>query len=301
MTVSKKSISLAGVFPPVVTPFTENGDVHYDALQANLEKLNREPLAGYVIGGSNGEFTSLTIEERWETVRLAKQVTPPGRLLIAGSGAESTRATIDLTERMARLGADVAIVVTPGYFKGKMTAAALEHHYRQAADASPIPILLYSVPGNTGVDLPVPAVAKLAPHPNIIGMKDSGADMVKMGQMLNEAPKDFQLLTGSASAFLASLALGAVGTISALANIWAGRLDQLWACFKQGDLAGARAIQLPLIEVNAAVTSRFGVAGLKAAMDMLGYYGGTPRSPLMPLSDDEHAALKGILTKVGLV
>lgn len=295
------TISLAGVFPPVVTPFRENGDVHWEAFQSNLEQYNREPLTGYVIGGSNGEFSSLTIEERLGTVQLAREITPRGRLLIAGSGMESTRGTIDLTERMAKLGADVAIVVTPSYFKGKMTAAALERFYTQVADAAPIPIMLYSVPSNTGVDLPTAAVAKLATHPNIIGMKDSGADMVKMGQMIHESPPGFQHLTGSASAFLAALALGAVGTISALANIWAGRLDELWSCFRQGDLAGARAIQLPMIEVNAAVTSRFGVAGVKAAMDLLGYVGGQPRLPLLPITEDERTVLKGILAKAGLI
>jgi 4-hydroxy-2-oxoglutarate aldolase len=285
----------------VVTPFRDNGDVNWEAFQSNLDRYNREPLAGYVIGGSNGEFSSLTLEERLGTVQLAREITPRERLLIAGSGMESTRGTLDLTERMARLGADAAIVVTPSYFKGKMTAAALERFYTDVADASPIPIMLYSVPGNTGVDLPISAVAKLAQHPNIIGMKDSGADMVKMGQMIHESPPDFQHLTGSAGAFLAALALGAVGTISALANFWAARLDELWGCFRQGDLAGARAIQLPLIEVNGAVASRFGVAGVKAAMDLLDYVGGLPRPPLLPLTEDERATVTAMLAKAGLI
>jgi 4-hydroxy-2-oxoglutarate aldolase len=294
------SPSLAGVIPPVATPFTPAGDMDLDGLQFNLERLNREPLAGYVLGGSNGEFSSLSIDERLKVVELARQVTPRDRLLIAGSGLESTRGTIELTERVAKLGADVAIVVTPGYFRAKMSAAALEAHFTQVADASPIPVLLYSVPANTGVDLPAAAVAKLARHPNIIGLKDSGGDITKIGQMINDTPAGFQILAGSAGFLLASLTLGAVGGVMALANIAGRQLHELYACFQSGDLAGARAVQLPLIALNTAVTARFGVAGLKAAMEMAGYKGGAPRAPLLPLAEEDWATLRQIMEQAGM-
>ncbi len=294
-------LSLAGVFPPVPTPFKDNGDVDYAHLQSNLELLNREPLRGYVIGGSNGEFTSLTQDEKLKVVRLARAVAPDDRLIIAGSGMESTRATIELTRQMAEAGANAALVVTPGYFKARMTVAALVTHYQQVADASPIPVILYSVPANTGVDLPPAAVAKLAAHPNIIGLKDSGGDITKIGQMVHETPPEFQILAGSAGFFLATLAVGGVGGVMATANIAAAQLHDLYTAFHAGRLDAARAVQLPLIEVNAAVTVRYGVAGLKAAMDMLGYYGGAPRLPLLPLADDEKAALRAVLIKAGLL
>ncbi len=293
--------SLAGIFPPVATPFTDSGAVDLDGLQFNLQRLNQEPLAGYVLGGSNGEFSSLTIAERLEVVRAARAVTAPGRLLIAGTGLETTRGTSDLTERMAALGADVAIVVTPGYFRAKMTPAALEAHYRAVADAAPIPILLYSVPANTGVDLPAASVARLAGHPNILGLKDSGGDITKIGQMVYECGPDFQVLAGSAGFLLATLAVGGVGGVMALANIAARPLFELYTRFQAGDLAGARAGQQPLIDANSAVTARFGVAGLKAAMDLLGYRGGRPRLPLLPLGDDERAALRASLERAGLL
>lgn len=291
------NLSLAGIFPPVPTPFKPNGDLDLDALQNNLAKLNREPLAGYVVGGSNGEFSSLTIEERLAVVRAARQATPKERLLIAGSGLESTRGTVELTAQMAELGADAVLVVTPGYFRAKMTPAALETHYAQVANAAPLPVMLYSVPANTGVDLSATSVSKLATHPNIIGLKDSGGDIVKIGQMLAQVPPNFQILAGSAGFLLATLVLGGVGGIMATANIAARQLHTLYASFRAGDLTAARATQLPLIEVNAAVTARFGVAGLKAAMDMLGYSGGLPRLPLLPLTDDERETLRKILVK----
>jgi 4-hydroxy-2-oxoglutarate aldolase len=293
--------SLAGVFPPVATPFKANGDVDFDGLAGNLEKLNKQPIAGYVLGGSNGEFTSLSVDERLEVVKLARQLTPKDRLLIAGSGMESTRGTLELTEKVAALGADVTIVVTPGYFKTKMSPEALEDYYRQVADASPIPVLLYSVPANTGVDLPASTVANLSQHANVIGLKDSGGDITKIGLMSHTTRDGFQLLAGSAGFLLASLVVGAVGGVMALANIAAPQLYELYKLYNEGDLAAARALQLKLIEVNTAVTARFGVAGLKHAMSQLGYAAGLPRSPLLPLNDADKKTLDSILVRAGLL
>ncbi|MGA2937757.1 MAG: dihydrodipicolinate synthase family protein [Syntrophobacteraceae bacterium] len=293
--------SLAGIFPPIPTPFKADWQVDYDHLQSNLNRWNQEPLAGYVVCGSNGEYTYLTLDERVELIRAARQVIPGDGMLIAGSGMESTHETIDLTRRMAQAGADVALVVTPCYYRGRMTAAALEQHYRQVADASPIPVVLYSVPANTGLDLPAQVAISLAKHPNIIGMKDSGGDVTKIGYMAHETrAEDFQILAGSAGFLLGALAVGAVGGVCALANIAAARLTCLWKCFCQGNTMKAREIQLPLIEANTAVTSRFGVPGLKAAMDLLGYYGGPVRSPLMPLPEEDKVTLRNILTKAEL-
>jgi 4-hydroxy-2-oxoglutarate aldolase len=298
---SERPLSMAGIFPPIPTPFKANGEISFDDLRTNLEKWNEEPLSGYVVGGSNGEFVSLTVEERVKVVRTAREVIPTDRLLIAGSGMETTRATIDLTQRMAEAGADAVLVVTPSYYKSKMKAAELEHHYREVADSSPVALLLYNVPANTGVDIPVEAVIHLAPHPNIIGIKDSGGNVTKIGSMVYETPDDFQVLAGSAGFMLGALAVGAVGVIAALANLMGRSLAEMLVSFQNGDLVRCRQIQLPLIEVNTAVTARFGVPGLKAALDMLGYYGGPVRSPLLPLLEGEKTALREILEKVGLL
>jgi len=295
-------ISLAGIFPPIPTPFKANEDIDFNHLRSNLERWNREPLGGYVVGGSNGEFPFLTVEERVEVVRAARQAIPRDRLLIAGSGMESARETIDLTRRMAEAGADVALVITPNYYKARMNVAALEGYFRAVADASPIPVMLYSVPANTGLDMPAQVVINLATHPNILGMKDSGGDVTKFGFIANETRRTgFQLVAGSAGFFLGALSVGAVGCVPALGNIAGGKLAQLLDSFKHGDIESARAIQLPLVEPNYAVTSRFGVPGLKAAMDMVGYYGGPVRSPLMPLATDEHETLRRILVKSGIL
>ncbi len=291
----RKNVSLAGIFPAVPTPFSADGGVEHDRLRSNLERLNSEPLSGYLLQGSNGEFVFLDPNERMEVVRAARAVIPEERLLIAGSGMESTLATIALTNRMAEAGADVALVVTPHYFRGAMTAAALEKHYRQVAAAAPLPIMLYNVPIFTGIDLPVETVVNLATCANIIGIKDSSGNVGKLGLTVRETPDDFQVLTGSGSTFLPSLAVGAVGGMMALANIAAGPLAELLRFFWQGDVERAAEIQRRLIAPNMAVTARFGVAGLKAALDMLGGCGGPVRSPLLPLQDSERKELRAIL------
>lgn len=293
-------MDLSGIFPPLSTPFTTDGAIDVPGLRTNLERLKAEPLAGFVVGGSNGEYTSMTTDERVQVVEIVRAATP-GRLLIAGAGLESTAGTVSLTARMAGAGADAVLVVTPAYFKARMTPGALAAHFSAVADASPVPVILYSVPANTGIDLPAEVVAQLSRHANIIGLKDSGGDITKFGRMASECPPDFQLLAGSAGFLLAALTLGAVGGIMALANVAAGSLHELVDRFRVGDLAGARALQLRLIQANTAVTARFGVAGLKAALDMQGLVGGSVRPPLLPLLPSERQELESTLERAGML
>jgi len=292
---------LSGIFPPIPTPFEVDGRLAPGRLEQNLQRWNSLPLRGYVVGGSNGEFPLLTLDERVEVVRVARRTAAPGRRVLAGSGMESTQATIDLTRRMAEAGAEAALVVTPSYYRGRMSAAALTGHYAAVAAASPIPIVLYNVPANTGIDLPIEAAVALSQHPNIAGMKESGGDVAKIARILQASAPGFQVLAGSAGFFLGALAVGAVGCIAALANIAAVELDRLLSAFRAGDLEGARSIQSRIVEANAAVTSMFGVAGLKAALDGMGFYGGPVRSPLQPLTEDERGLLEGILRRAGLL
>lgn len=295
------NLSFHGVFPPIPTPFHDDQTLALDALQGNLERWNQYPLRGYVVGGSNGEFVYLDAEERLEVVRAARQAIPSDRLLIAGSGAESTGQTIALSQAMAKAGADAVIVVTPSYYRGRLDAQAFEAHYRQVAQASPVPVLLYSVPANTGIELPAEAVLRLANEPNFAGMKDSGGNISRIAGLVSGTPEAFQMLAGSASFMLAALTVGAVGCVAALANIAARPVIDLYAAFKAGDLAQARSLQARLLKPNHAVTAQFGVAGLKAALEMQDFYGGPVRSPLQPLRETEREELRRVLEAVELV
>lgn len=299
--MSKSSISLRGVIPPIPTPFDADGGVHYPALSENLARWNQYDLAGYVVLGSNGEGVYVDQQEKvrvWETARRA---IPSGKLLLAGTGCESTRQTIALTRQAAEAGADAALIVTPHYYTAKMTADSLVWHFQAIADASPIPILIYNVPAFTHVNMDANAVARAARHPNIVGIKDTSGNLVQLAETVRLVEPEFQVLAGSAGFFLAGLAVGAAGGILALANVAPVRAIEIYRLFKEGKWDEAAELQRRMIPVNTAVTGRFGIAGLKAALDMLGYYGGPVRSPLLDLADGERQALREALVEGGIL
>ena len=294
-------ISLSGCFSPIPTPFDVKGRVDHDHLALNLEKWQKTPLAGSVVLGSNGEAVLLTTEEKIAVWKTAGEVIRPGHLFIAGAGCEATGRTIELTEKAAALGAHAAMVVTPHYYKGKMDHRALVRHYTAIADRSPIPIILYNAPASTGVDMTAETIIELAGHPRIIGLKESSGNVVKMGEVVFQRGHEFQVLAGSGSFLLPALTMGAVGGIMALAAVAPRALAGILADFQKGDLKKAREAQLRLIAANAAVTSRFGVAGLKAALDRIGIYGGPVRPPLRPLDRDQETVLEKILQEAGIL
>jgi 4-hydroxy-2-oxoglutarate aldolase len=295
------SISLKGVMPPIPTPFDPEGNVALTGLVANIQRWNKYDLTGYIVLGSNGEAGFVDDEERAEVWAAAREAIPENKLLIAGAGRESTRGTIALCGRVAEAGADAVLLVTPHYYGGQMTPEALYRHYWAVAEEIPIPVLLYTVPKFTHVDLDAKTVARLAEHPNIVGIKDTSGDLAKMADIIRLAPPEFQVLAGTASFFLPGLAVGAVGGILALANIAPVKCLGLYHLFRAGRMEEAAALQRWMIPVNAAVTARYGIAGLKAALEMLGYYGGPVRSPLMDLGDDEREALRELLTESGVL
>ncbi len=287
--------SFAGVYPPIATPFDAAGELRLDWLRENVERWNHTGLTGLVVLGSNGEFPYLDEDERDAVVAAVLERSRPGLQIVVGTGRESTRATIRSTKRAAELGAHAAIVVNPHYYTGQMTEPVLEAHYRAVADDSPIPIFLYNVPPNTGVNLSAGLVARLASHPNVVGVKDTSANIVQIADIVRLAPPDFVTLAGSASFLLASLAVGAKGGILALANFAPDECVELVRLFAAGQIAEARRLQQRLLPINAAVTTRFGAAGLKVTMELRGYRGGYPRRPLLPLGDEGRAEVERIM------
>lgn len=292
---------IRGVLPPVATPFDADGNVSREHLAGNLTRLVETGLHGFVILGSNGEYPLLTKEEKLNVLQVARDVIPQDRLMVAGTGTDSTRETIDLTKRAAHLGADVALIVTPHYYRPAMNAAALMHHYLTIAEASPIPIMIYNVPTYTNVDIDAATVIELSRHENIVGMKDSSANFLKMGEVIRFAPATFAVLVGTGGAMFAALCLGAKGVVPALGNIAPRECVAIYNYLQEGKMQEARNIQLRMIRPNGAVTAKWGVPGLKAAMDELGYYGGLPRSPLQPLGESDRNKLRDILTEAELL
>lgn len=292
---------LNGIFSPIPTPFDSEDEIAQSALVKNLTHWNQFALRGYVVLGSNGELVLLDEQERLQVLKAARSAIPAGKILIAGTGCQATRQTIVLTKKAAAIGADAALVLTPSYYRGQMTPQALIQHFHAVADASPIPVIIYNMPACTGIDLAAETVAAMAKHPNIIGIKDSSGNIVKIGEIKRLVGSDFQLLAGSASFLLPALSVGAVGGILALANIAPGECLAIYQHFLNGELEEARALQVRMIPVNTAVTRSFGVPALKAAMDMLDLYGGPVRAPLSPLSESTKRELRDILVQGGIL
>ena len=288
-------LKLNGIFPPVPTSFESNEDLAFDKLKDNILKLSQFDLSGFLVLGSNGENVMLSQTEKVQVFAAARSAIPKDKLMLAGTGEQSTKATVSLTKAAAEAGAEAALVLNPSYFKGLMTKQALVKHYRQVADSSPIPIIVYNMPACSGLDLNAETVADISQHPNVIGMKDSGGNISKMANIVRTASPGFQLLAGSASFLLPALTIGAVGGILATANIAPTLCLDLYHSFLGGDLDNARAVQSDVLPINQAVTSEGGVPALKEAMDFLGLYGGPARNPILPLDKPAKDKLHKIL------
>lgn len=274
-------MSLRGVIPPLVTPFHADGALDLEAFEASLEALAAHDFAGFLVLGSNGEAASLDEDEKLLLVAAARRVAP-GRFLLAGTGLESTRGTVAFTRKVADLGADAVLVLTPCYYKGRMTAEALRRHFEAVADASPVPVYLYSVPAFTGLAWPVGLAAPLAAHPRIRGLKESSGDVGLLGRIASSVPPGFEVACGNAPVFYPALCVGAVGGILAVANCAPQATLRLYRAFCAGDHATARRLQEVLGPLATAVTVTHGVAGLKLTMGLVGLRGGRVRAPLLP-------------------
>lgn len=292
---------LEGIYPPITTPFDGEGAIAHDKLAANVGRWNATKLAGLVVLGSNGEYVYLNKREKLETIATVKKHLAPGKRLIAGTGCESTLHTIGLTRQAADLGADAAIIITPNYYKSAMDHAAMVRHYLAVADASPIPLVVYNMPAYAGVDLAPGTVIELAKHPNIMGLKESSGNVAKMGNIIGSMREDFSVMAGSAGFLYQSMVVGAKGGVCALANVAPDECCDIYEFARAGRHDDARVLQIRMIPPNGAVTTGFGIPGLKYAMELLGYYGGPVRSPLGPLSDQQKGALRAIFVRAGLL
>jgi len=288
-------MDLSGVFPALVTPFAGDGSVSLADLKHNVQQYNHTGLAGYVAMGSTGESVLLSRAEAEAVLVTVKENAARNKKLIAGTGAESTAETIERTKRAAELGYDSALVKTPYYYKPAYKPENYITHYQRVADASPIPVLLYSVPQFTGVALEPPEVAKLAEHPNIIGMKESSGNVQRVAEIIASVPRDFQVLVGSAATIYPSIVLGARGCILALGSALPEKCVELYSLIRQGQLEKARELQEIILRASKLVVSECGIAGVKYVMDQRGYRGGVPRLPLLPLKDEQKKRVNALL------
>ena len=284
-------IILSGVLPPITTPF-EKGEVALNRLKENLQKWNSTGLSGYLVLGSNGEAVYLNEKEKMGIIEAARQAIPTSKIMMVGTGMESTDETIRFTNQCGRMGADCALIVTPSYFKGSMKPQILHDHFVAVAEASRIGILLYNVPQFTGINMEPELVAKLSRHPNIIGIKDSSGNIGQLSEIVHLCQERFAVFVGSAPVFFPALCVGAVGGILAVANASPNECVEIYNLFREKKFDEARQLQCRLTPFAKGVTTRYGIGGLKIGMDLAGYFGGEPRLPLKQHGPEVKAELK---------
>ncbi len=291
-------MNLQGIFAPLTTPFSSDGNVSLSNLRENIGRYNKTGLAGYAINGSTSESVLLRWDEVYRVWETAREAAAPDKILIAGSGAESTAETIEHTNRAAGLGYAVALVRTPSFYKPAMSEEALAEHYLRVADAARIPILVYSVPIFTHVTVEAPLIARVSKHTNIMGMKDSSGNVQGIADIIGAAPKHFQTLVGSASTLYESLEKGAVGAILALACAFPELCVEIYDASRAGQSAKAHSLAQQLIAPAKMFGPQYGIAGLKYALDRLGYFGGPPRPPLLPVSETARREIDSLLSNL---
>ena len=280
-------MKLQGIFPPITTPFNYDGDIYPSKVEHNVSKWNKTSLSGYVVCGSTGESVFLTTEEKMQMFELVAKYAAADKLLLCGTGVESVRETVQLTNRAAEMGYKAAMVRTPHYYKNLVNnGAAQALYYLSVADQTTIPLMIYNWPQATGVDIPAATVAKLSEHPNIIAIKESSGNIEKVMQMIAEVKPGFQVLVGSAPTLAPSLAVGAVGAVLAYANAAPYSTITIWEAHRQREFDAAADWQRRIAKAAVLVTVKYGIPGLKYAMDLNGYYGGPVRLPLTPVGPE---------------
>ncbi len=358
---------LSGIFPPITTPFYQDGKIYFRKLEQNVEQYSRTPVTGIVVQGSTGEAILLSDEERREVLKSAREAAANDKVLIAGTGVESASETLRLTEYAAELGYDIAMVRTPHYYKGQMAQPAnMLAFYRLVCDRSPLPVMIYNFPQATSYDIPAEVVVELAEHPNLIGIKESSGSIEKVQKMVEgtrhikrsatvtetfaavtrrmlqaaamaaasanaeggalvsvgalagtAAPKPsssavtvvgslktrkkevgFQVLVGAAHKLQPSLDAGAVGAILAFADCAPTACYEIYAAWKDGDAALAREKQQRIAKAAERIVGGLSIPGVKYAMDYNGFFGGTVRLPLLPLTGDKKAEVEQLLENI---
>lgn len=295
---SSAGLNLRGILLPFTTPFKQNEDIDAEALRANIRRWNQTGIGGYVALGSTGERVNLNEREYLEVIECAREEVPKSLSFIVGAGQQSTRHTINEVKQAATAGADAVLVITPHFYRSAITQQALINHYSAIADSSPVPLILYSMPELTSIMIEPETAAQLSAHPNIIAIKDSSADMPRFRETVQLVADDFAVLAGNGTVLYEALGAGARGAILAVGCVATARCLELYRLAQTGDNEGASALQEKLTPLALAVTKRYGIGGLKAAMDMIGFAGGPTRPPLQPPSAGAQQEIANLVKEI---
>jgi 4-hydroxy-2-oxoglutarate aldolase len=280
-------MKLQGIFPALTSSFDYSGDLYKVKVFHNIQKMNEIALSGYLVCGSTAETPLMSIDERIQLMEWVREASAEGKTLIAGVGAESVRETVRMANRAAEIGFHAALALTPFYYRVQMHRPDTQAlYFRAVADSAKIPVMIYNIPQVTGYALPPETIAELSHHPNIVGMKDSSGNLEKLKETLPLVKPGFQILSGSGANFQEALQLGASGAILAIANALPYACVTVWEAFRTRQFEAAQDWQARILPATQIVAGKYGIPGLKYAMDLTGYYGGPPRLPFVPPSGE---------------
>jgi len=289
---------LKGLLLPTPTPFGREGEIDFPSLKANLDRWSGAGVSGFVLLGSTGERVHLDDREYLQTIETARAVVSTDLAFIVGAGQQSVIGTIAEVKRAAQAGAEAVLVITPYFYRSAITQETLVSFYTAVADEAPVPVVLYSMPPFTGIKIEPETVARLSEHANIIGVKDSSNDIEGFSKTVNLCPADFAVLTGNGTVLLDALRAGATGAILAVGCAVPEICSQIIRAFNSGEVEHSAALQSKLTPLAAAVTTKYGIGGLKAALDMAGYHGGAVRAPLRAPDEPARAEIAALLDRI---
>lgn len=289
---------MRGILLPFTTPFSQTEELDKEGLRRNIRKWNSTGIIGYVVLGSTGERVNLDERECAQVIQIAREEIPEQLAFIVGAGQQSTRATIAETKQASVAGADAVLVITPNFYRSAITQEVLATHYTAVADASPVPVILYSMPDLTGIKIEPKTIAQLSGHPNIVGIKDSSADIPGFERTVSLVPEEFAVLSGNGTVFSTALRNGGRGAVLAVGCAAAEVCVEIYNSVNVGEADRAAALQEKITPLALAVTKRYGIGGLKAALDMIGFVGGAVRSPLRPASAEARAEIATLLDEL---
>ncbi len=287
-----------GLFPALVTPLNDQG-IDTDVLRRLVIDLMSKGADGFVPLGTTGEAPTLSAEERDLVIKTCVEAVNGRMPIIAGTGTNSTAASIERTKRAADLGAKGALVICPYY--NKPTQEGLYRHFMAVADNSPLPLILYNIPGRTSVNMLPETVERLCPHDNIVGIKEASGNMDQISEVAIRCGDQISILAGDDSLILPTLTCGGKGAISAAGNVVPSDLKKIMMTFFAGEVSDAISIHLKVWPLLKALFIETNPIAVKEALQQMGYEVGSVRLPLVPMQESNRSVLVQELKKHGLI
>ncbi|MCY9020725.1 4-hydroxy-tetrahydrodipicolinate synthase [Priestia megaterium] len=286
------------VLTAMVTPFDDNGEIDFNATKTLVEHLITNGTDGLVVAGTTGESPTLTTEEKIELFKCVVEAAAGRVPVIAGTGSNNTKASINLTKLAEETGVDGIMLVAPYY--NKPSQEGLYQHFKTIAQSTSLPVMLYNIPGRSVVNISVETIVRLSAIPNVVSIKEASGDLDTMAEIISKTPSDFTLYSGDDGLTIPVLAIGGAGVVSVASHIIGNEMQEMIDAFKSGDIQKAAATHRNLLPLMRALFIAPSPSPVKAALNLNGTHVGGVRLPMVPLSNEEQSALEKVLQTSGI-